>query len=688
MIKRLLLSLTLMCLVALLCDATKPAFKTASGKDGCNKWVSTHFKAGVEPPFSFKYDGVQSSKFLTTWKFAHKSLNADRPGETLESYSWTDPESGLQVECRVKRFSDFNALEWCLHMRNLSADTNTGTVSDVRTMDMVQKGVKGEWKVFSAEGPRFGRTDFMPRDTVLAEKDTMMLSPAGGRSSSHTMPFFNIKSQDGGMVYAVGWTGTWVAEMDHVDGTSVNVRTGVRRFESYLLPGEDIRFSSTVAIPWQGEDRMDGQNILRRFIMAHHHPYANGKPVEVPVCCTLEPTHIIPCDEFACMTDYHAMATIRRNELFKTVVDAFWMDAGWYSRAGDFEKKYWWHSAVGNWTPDPFRFPNGMAEISKMAHKAGSGLLLWYEPERANVDSDWAHEHPEYMIAESGEPAVPLDEVVDSAFLVNYAKPEALDFVIDYMTNSLLTNGVDIYRQDFNISPENFWINNDKPGRVGMTEVGYINGLYKYLDTLHERIPGLIIDNCAGGGRRLDIEMLSRGISLWRSDYSIEAEGNQCQVYNLHQWFPVHCTASNCVDKYRFHTNLGPGVNLTFSGVVTVPQRQEIIKKVRKYKTYYLDDFYPLSGYGPNTGDDIWLAYQVNVPQRGEGLVVAFRRADCKESDYEVKLRGLEPDAAYLLHYDDPQISDCTKTGAELSEGLTLHLEKALSSLLIEYTRQ
>ena len=76
-----------------------------------------------------------------------------------------------------------------------------------------------------------------------------------------------------------------------------------------------------------------------------------------------------------------------------------------------------------------------------------------------------------------------------------------------------------MYRQDFNIPPADYWNKNDTADRIGMTEIGHVEGLYKFLDTLLSRHPGLIIDNCASGGRRIDIEMMSRSFVMWRSDH-------------------------------------------------------------------------------------------------------------------------------------------------------------------------
>ena len=70
--------------------------------------------------------------------------------------------------------------------------------------------------------------------------------------------------------------------------------------------------------------------------------------------------------------------------------------------------------------------------------------------------------------------------------------------------------GIDIYRQDFNHPPKPFWEDNEQPDRIGMTEIRHIEGLYTYWDYLLSRFPRLLIDNCAAGGRRIDLETSSR----------------------------------------------------------------------------------------------------------------------------------------------------------------------------------
>ncbi len=76
----------------------------------------------------------------------------------------------------------------------------------------------------------------------------------------------------------------------------------------------------------------------------------------------------------------------------------------------------------------------------------------------------------------------------------------------------------DCLRIDFNFSPLPFWRENDAQDRNGITEIKYINAFYRLWNILPDQFPNLIIDNCASGGRRIDIETLKRSVPLWRSD--------------------------------------------------------------------------------------------------------------------------------------------------------------------------
>ena len=110
-----------------------------------------------------------------------------------------------------------------------------------------------------------------------------------------------------------------------------------------------------------------------------------------------------------------------------------------------------------------------------------------------------------------------LDDSED--VMVNLGIDGAWQMVFDMLSDLIEKLDLGCYRQDFNVfEPLPYWRAADEEGRAGLTEIKYINGLYKLWDALLERFPKIYIDNCASGGRRNDFEMLCRSIPLWRTD--------------------------------------------------------------------------------------------------------------------------------------------------------------------------
>ena len=122
---------------------------------------------------------------------------------------------------------------------------------------------------------------------------------------------------------------------------------------------------------------------------------------------------------------------------------------------------------------------------------------------------------------------------------------------------------LDWLRYDFNIEPLEFWRQNDTPDRQGITEIRYIEGLYALWDELRLRHPGLVVDLCASGGRRNDLEALMRGIPLWHSDmqcFGPNPSAEQLQNGGLFRWIPFHGAGNFDYEPgYRFRSAMTTG---------------------------------------------------------------------------------------------------------------------------------
>lgn len=651
------------------------------------RWIDSRFAKGQLPPFSFILDEKPSEEFLRSWRWSRTAPASTDKDVVLRTFTYTDPRSGLEVVCDVKGYPEFRAVEWVLHFHNTSAK-NSGQLTRVKVadFDMVYPAA-GALKIHYAEGNKISKADYAPRTAEFRTEQPLHIEPHGGRSSEEAFPFFNLESEASqqGVMVAVGWTGTWFADLEKRDPSRLTLAAGMLNTDLYLYPGEQIRTPSVALMFWSG-DRMNGHNRFRRLVLAHHSRKVDGSPF-YPLCSAFNYRDPQPCGEYSCLTADWAIAMVRRYSMFELTPDVFWLDAGWHTGAGDFRHGKSWANTTGNWTVDRERFPEGLKPVSDAVHEAGAKFMVWFEPERVVKGTQWATEHKEWML----DTEWPEGSEQSTWYLFDLGNDEACDWLCKYYGDLIEENGIDYYRQDFNMLPAGYWRDADEPGRSGIKEIRHIENLYKFWDYLLERFPGLLIDNCASGGKRLDWESIGRSAPLWRSDYYHydDPDGYQCHTYGLNFFLPIHGTGILLPDQYSFRSSLSSALQCNWKVTepgVSVLDMQQRIREYRDIREYYYEDYYPLSGTGDLTGSDVWLAYQMHRPSDDSGIVVAFRRQDAPDAEYTVRLGGLTPDASYTLVDCDTQ-AETVRSGRELTEGLTLRLDNPKSSLLIKYRK-
>ncbi|MDD3107759.1 MAG: GH36 C-terminal domain-containing protein, partial [Alistipes sp.] len=81
----------------------------------------------------------------------------------------------------------------------------------------------------------------------------------------------------------------------------------------------------------------------------------------------------------------------------------------------------------------------------------------------------------------------------------------------------------------------------------------------------------------------------------------------------------------------------------------------------------------------------VWLAYQLNRPSDGSGVVMAFRRKDNPQESLTVQLQGLQADATYTVQSEtDGSLS--THSGAELAQGFSLTIPQTPGAVMLRYS--
>jgi alpha-galactosidase len=666
-------------------------FVTPNELDSTRAWFQAHFQGKADAlPFSFQYGENSSDDLLAGWEqtSASKSLDAKRTQHTMR---YTDPQTGLVVRCVAVEYHDFSAVEWTLYFHN-SGKTDTPILADISPLDVqLHREGDAEYVLHHNKGSRATGTDYEPYETVLGLNEEVTLRTIGGRPSNGALPYFNIAwpTPQHGVLLAIGWPGQWQAEFRRDEAKGLRVKGGQEATHFTLHPGEEVR-SPLIALLWYEGDWLRGQNIWRRWMVQHNLPRTQGE---------LLSTQLLACSshqfsEMLKATEENQKFFIDRYLEEKLPLAYWWMDAGWYINNGTWAN-------TGTWEVDRQRFPNGLRAITDHGRARAVKSIVWFEPERVTSPSWLVDNHPDWLLTPPPKPPGP--HYNPSWRLLNLGNPEALSWVTDHIDQLIKSEGIDLYRQDFNVDPLHFWKANDTPDRQGITEIKYVTGYLAFWDALLDRNDGLRIDSCASGGRRNDLETVRRSVPLLRSDQIFEPHGQQCHTYGISIWLPYHGTGtmvgrsaigqhgSETVDVYAFRSQMAPSMTACWdmrNKELDYDTLRKLAEQHQRAAPNYLGDFYPLTPYAPSDQLDVWMAWQWARPELGEGVVHAFRRADSNQSHLRFKLRGLDPDATYLVEDADQQ-QPVTRSGKQLmEEGMKIELAEAPQAALIFYHKQ
>ncbi len=618
--------------------------------------------AATAPPFSFVYGGKPSSDLLPSW--TREAETKDAGARTERRIRWTDPETKLRVTAEVVTFKRYPAVEWLLRFEN-GGDKDAPMLEGIQALDASLASGNVPLTLHGLHGDDCTERSFLPFARSLAPGEGHRMAPVGGRPSNGAFPFFNVERGGRGVVVAIGWSGQWAASVERDAAGRTRLRAGQERTRLVLRPGESIRTPRILLMPWTG-DRLAAHNRFRRLMLFQHVPGRDGKPVVMPVFWQNYDRyrgHPVWPTEAGQIAAAKAAADCGATFL--------WLDAAWFP--GDFP------NGVGNWSAKPKEFPNGLKPVSDAAHRAGLGFILWFEPERVAPGSAIAREHPAFVHGGEQGGLYKLDD------------PAAHRWLADLLSSRISEYGLDWYRNDFNIDPLPFWRRNDAPDRQGMTEIRYVEGHYALWDGLIAAHPGLVVDNCASGGRRIDLETCLRSIPLWQSDTACgpgREDWDQAQMCGLNLYLPFHLSCAWSPEPYVVRSAASAGAIAQFAFLDDGFPRalaKDTLAEARENRKYWYGDFYPLTAH--TTAPDQFAAWQLHRPDLDAGLVLAFRRRDCPYIGIDAKLGGLRPDATYAVEFVDEALARTSKTmtGREMMDAFPLPIANPRASLVVRY---
>jgi alpha-galactosidase len=620
LIQSLLLIATMVSAVAQNTPATAPAPAAA------NPLVLSIDAWKTGPPFSFVYAGKPSASLLPTWQRTEETAPSD--GGEVHRITWIDSATQLKVVAEVRTFTDYPALDWVVTFTN-DGKSDTPIIDQIEALDWTRPAPATQPEYESWYGGNGGGDDFNPgqRDLDGNPANPAKLNNVFGRSARGTLPYFNFLDATyngsgldygpGGVMVAIGWTGSWLATIaEDASAKTVHFVAGMPKTHLLLHAGETIRSPRIVELCWTG-DRQEAPSQWRRLMLHFYTPHslASGS------------TALPALFAGGGGTSEARVTQIKQLGDVKIKFDLYGL-AGWAKQRG-------------TWTPDPASFPAGLKPLGDTVHAAGMGVMLNMEPEVADAGSDWLKQHPDWYLPGTGDQPALLD-------FGNAAARKAIsDLASQLITDSGATwfhHAISDYKMD------EAWGANDKPDRVGMTEINHITGLYAFWDELQKEHPGLLIDQ---PGSRVDIEALRRGGEIWGTTYG-QPLINQQQIEQLLKWVPItsglfyttppDLPPTPAMQLYVWRGSYGPGwavsAPLPIDGTFA-----PVLEEYRRAQPFFLGDFYPLNL--PDSTPQSGVAVQYHRPDLKAGMVIVLRREKCPYTAIQPMLKAIDPGASY-----------------------------------------
>lgn len=391
-------------------------------------------------------------------------------------------------------------------------------------------------------------------------------------------------------------------------------------------------------------------------------------------------------------------------------LEMFHLDAGWFRGMGD-------------WYPDPSKFPHGLASVADYAHQNGLKFGLWVDWAQAGLDTqpgalsvndpqvrdwmvtdvppDWKPEEFRGQTIDLGVPGAK-----------DWAQHEVDRIVTDYHLDMLEHDGYLVAqgcdRTDHpHAPPDNrnkliyrdsgwYWVDSSNS-----TDVSYhaVHAYYDIYSKLRESHPGLLLEVCNDGGRMVDFGSADHADYFSITD-SYDPVSNRRAFYDASHLLPA-AMLETYVEKWptprieNFRYMLRSGMMGWFTLMQDTSdwseeQRNIAKNEIQVYKAKLRPlirdaDLYHISD---RPDGEHWDAVEYFNSKREQGAVYAFHGSSSDEPSHAFRLRGIHPQSMYRLHSQDGSSPERSVKGRELlAKGLGFRLPIPNSSELVFFQK-
>jgi alpha-galactosidase len=465
----------------------------------------------------------------------------------------------------------------------------------------------------------------------------------------------------------------WACESGRVQVMGYGSQPLTASIKAGLYPGftthlDDLQvFETPVAFigAYMG-DIDDGSNHLRKWLFNRMVPEIDRSDVNLPSVTwnAFWNTGIVPNSWISEERNYYKMV----DGLADVGVEEVVLDVGWLQEVGD-------------WRPHSERWHSGFVEAARYAHANGMrfGLYFWFRNGQSlhpqALTSVGPNAHPGWFVGGDRENAQADLAVKDCREWIRMRLESLFD---EY--------GVDTFRTDFNPltsgkAPEN--------PHAGINDGEYWSeqGFLQLLDSFYASRPGFKYQNCSGGGAMKAYGVMKRTAVIQATDIYNAIDSRKAIFDSLYCYpavqlmtiFGDHVSAGKLgTNSYRFRSYLyaAPCAHIEHPGEMSQEDREYLARLITSYKR----NIRPLLRAGdvyhilPRPDGIHWDGIEYYDPDERKGVVMLFK-PDSQEDTHVIRLRGLDRDRLYHVHFEDGTNPETDLSGSELiDQGIQVKL--------------
>ena len=172
----------------------------------------------------------------------------------------------------------------------------------------------------------------------------------------------------------------------------------------------------------------------------------------------------------------------------------FVLDAGWYKQEG-----LPWDLTIGEYEPSEALFPSGLEKTVQAIKNEGMIPGIWFEIDNVGSAAQ-AYQKTEHLLTRDGAPVT-----TTGRRFWNMTDPWVQDYLHSKVIDMLKKYGFGYIKMDYNDSPG---LGCDGFESLGEGLRQNMNASFGFIQQMKEEIPGLLVENCASGGHKLEPKMM------------------------------------------------------------------------------------------------------------------------------------------------------------------------------------